>query len=120
MGNLQSIVYLSEDEYNTLITNQTITKNGRTLTYNENSLYITPETGQDFYETTAKTVFTVPSSVSATPTQEGGVNPITGHNMSGTQYYRTGYRSFTNNMLFKLNHNDYKYTMWLYSDNNIE
>lgn len=120
MGNLQSIVYLSEDEYNTLITNQSITKNGRTLTYNENSLYITPETGQDFYETIAKTVFTVPSSVSATPTQEGGVNSTTGHNMSGTQYYRTGYRSFTNNMLFKLNHNDYKYTMWLYSDNNIE
>lgn len=120
MGNLQSIVYLSEDEYNTLITNQSITKNGRTLTYNENSLYITPETGQEFYETIAKTVFTVPSSVSATPTQEGGVNPTTGHNMSGTQYYRTGYRNFTNNMLFKLNHNDYKYTMWLYSDNNIE
>ena len=117
MGNLQSIVYLSEDEYNTLITNYTITKNGRTLTYNENSLYITPETGQDFYETIAKTVFTVPSSVSATPTQEGGVNPTTGQNMSGTQYYRTGYRSFTNNMLFKLNHNDYKYTMWLYSNN---
>ena len=118
MGNLQSIVYLSEDEYNTLITNQTITKNGRTLTYNENSLYITPETGQDFYETIAKTVFTVPSSVSATPNAEGCVNPTTGQNMSGTQYYRTGYRKFTNNMLFKLNHNDYKYTMWLYSNNN--
>lgn len=54
MGNLQQIVYLSKDEYNTLLNDGEITKNGRTITYNENNLYMTPEsTAIEFYESVA-------------------------------------------------------------------
>ena len=45
MGNLQQIVYLSESDYLSLRTNGTLTKSGRTITYNANNLYITPENG---------------------------------------------------------------------------
>lgn len=45
MANLQHIVYLSNAEYATLLEDGYITKSGRTITYNENDLYITPETG---------------------------------------------------------------------------
>ena len=45
MANLQHIVYLSNAEYQTLITNGSITKGNRTITYNDNDLYITPDTG---------------------------------------------------------------------------
>lgn len=47
MANLQRIIYLSATEYTTLITDGSITKNGRTIVYNDNDLYITPETGDD-------------------------------------------------------------------------
>ena len=40
---LGKVVYLSEAEYNTLVTNGTITKNNVTVTYSQNDLYITPE-----------------------------------------------------------------------------
>ena len=43
MGNLQKIVYLSQAEYETLVTNGTITKDGVTITYSQDDLYITPE-----------------------------------------------------------------------------
>ena len=45
MANLQRIIYLSATEYATLIADGSITKNGRTIVYNDNDLYITPETG---------------------------------------------------------------------------
>lgn len=40
---LRKVVYLSEAEYNTLVTNGTITKNNITVNYSDNDLYITPE-----------------------------------------------------------------------------
>lgn len=43
--NLQRIIYLSDAEYQTLITNGSITKNNRTITYDDNDLYITPVSG---------------------------------------------------------------------------
>ena len=45
MPNLQHIVYLTEAEYLVLSTVGTLTKNGRTITFSDNDLYITPETG---------------------------------------------------------------------------
>ena len=45
MANLQKIIYLSAAEYQTLLDEGSITKNGRTITYNDNDLYITPDTG---------------------------------------------------------------------------
>ena len=46
MSNLQRIIYLSASDYDDLInsanTPKSITKNGRTIVYNENDLYITP------------------------------------------------------------------------------
>ena len=44
--NLQRIVYLSETEYQSLVSNGSITKGGRTLTYDQNDLYITPSNDQ--------------------------------------------------------------------------
>ena len=43
MSNLQRIIYLTEAQKNILFTNNTITVNGRTINYNPNDIYITPE-----------------------------------------------------------------------------
>lgn len=45
MSNLQRIVYLTAVEYQSLVTDGSITKNGRTITYSDNDLYITPDAG---------------------------------------------------------------------------
>ena len=46
MGNLRRVVYLSNEDYETLMNSQTtpksITKNGKTIIYDDNDLYITP------------------------------------------------------------------------------
>lgn len=39
----KKIVYLSQEQYETLKSNGTITINGTTVTYNENDLYVTPQ-----------------------------------------------------------------------------
>jgi len=50
--NLQRIIYLSEAEYETLVSDGTITKDNRTIVYSENDLYITPSTDAvQFYPT---------------------------------------------------------------------
>lgn len=90
MSNLQRIVYLSNTEYATLLSEGTITKNGRTLTYNANDLYITPENTDEnttYTFTDGTNSFTVTSSdgdiqtVNITPSI---ANNITG---SGTNNY---------------------------------
>ena len=40
---LNRVIYLSEAEYQTIVTNGSITKNDVTITYDANDLYITPE-----------------------------------------------------------------------------
>ena len=46
MAILQQIITLTQEQYTELISNQTLTlANGQTYTYNENALYIVPETG---------------------------------------------------------------------------
>lgn len=45
MANLQKIVYLSAADYAALIKDGSITKNGRTIIYSDNDLYITPDSG---------------------------------------------------------------------------
>lgn len=42
MANLNKIVYLSEEQKNTLFSEGTITVGGQTVTYNENDVYMTP------------------------------------------------------------------------------
>ena len=39
----KNIVYLSKAQYQELITNNTITVNGQTITYNDNDIYVTPQ-----------------------------------------------------------------------------
>ena len=39
----KNIVYLSQEQYNSLLENQSITVDGVTVTYNENDLYVTPQ-----------------------------------------------------------------------------
>lgn len=43
MPNSTRIVYLSNDQYNNLIINRSITVDGVTVEYNENDLYVTPQ-----------------------------------------------------------------------------
>jgi len=43
MANLKDVIYLSNADYNTLISTGTVTIDGTTLTYDENNIYITPE-----------------------------------------------------------------------------
>lgn len=42
MANLKNVIYLSNEDYETLISTGTVTIDGETLTYDENNLYITP------------------------------------------------------------------------------
>ncbi len=39
----KNIVYLSKEQYQELITNETLTVNGQTVTYNDNDIYVTPQ-----------------------------------------------------------------------------
>ena len=43
MADLKNVVYISNADYETLITNGSVTVNGTTVTYDPNDLYITPE-----------------------------------------------------------------------------
>jgi len=43
MSALKNVIYLSNEDYNTLISTGTVTINGTTLTYDENNVYITPD-----------------------------------------------------------------------------
>ena len=43
MANSKQIVYLSQAQYQELITNNTITVDGVTVTYDENDIYVTPQ-----------------------------------------------------------------------------
>ena len=45
MGNLKNVIYLSNEDYEILVTTGTVTIDGVTLTYDENNLYITPDDG---------------------------------------------------------------------------
>lgn len=39
----KNIVYLSKEQYQELITNETLTVNGQTIIYNDNDIYVTPQ-----------------------------------------------------------------------------
>ena len=39
----KNIVYLSKEQYQELITNEILTVNGQTITYNDNDIYVTPQ-----------------------------------------------------------------------------
>ena len=43
MANLKNVIYLSNEDYETLVSTGTVTIDGTTLTYDENNVYITPE-----------------------------------------------------------------------------
>ena len=43
MGNLKDVIYLSNEDYETLVSTGTVTIDGETLTYDANNIYITPD-----------------------------------------------------------------------------
>lgn len=43
MANLKNVVYLTKAQYNTLVTQGSITVGGVTYTYDENNLYLVPK-----------------------------------------------------------------------------
>ena len=45
MADLKDVIYLSNEDYNTLVSTGTVTIDGTTLTYDENCMYITPDQG---------------------------------------------------------------------------
>lgn len=75
MSSLNKIVYLSEEQYQTLINSGTLTVDGNTITYNENDLYFTP---------------TITTSA-VTPVDEKVLNTIN----NSTKYYVVGTSSPT-------------------------
>lgn len=43
MANLKNVIYLSNEDYETLVSTGTVTIDGETLTYDENNVYVTPD-----------------------------------------------------------------------------
>lgn len=43
MANLKNVIYLSNEDYETLVSAGTVTIDGETLTYDENNVYVTPD-----------------------------------------------------------------------------
>lgn len=43
MANLKNVIYLSNEDYDTLVSTGTVTIDGTTLTYDENNVYVTPD-----------------------------------------------------------------------------
>lgn len=43
MANLKNVIYLTNEDYETLVTTGTVTIDGETLIYDENNVYVTPE-----------------------------------------------------------------------------
>lgn len=43
MANLKNVIYLSNEDYETLVSTGTVVIEGETLTYDENNVYVTPD-----------------------------------------------------------------------------
>ena len=43
MANLKNVIYLSNEDYEILVSTGTVTIDGETLTYDENNVYVTPD-----------------------------------------------------------------------------
>lgn len=43
MANLKDVIYISNEDYETLVSTGTVTIDGDTLTYDENNVYVTPD-----------------------------------------------------------------------------
>ena len=67
------VVYLSKADYDSLIANGSITKNGQTLTYNASTLYVTPDTVLEQYYVGNSQWDTTPTSSSTKPVTSGGI-----------------------------------------------
>lgn len=73
---LQQIVYLSEEQANLLFDNGAITENGETIVYNDNNIYLVPDTGviQAAAITTAGAYPVILANSTATTAVTGSVN----------------------------------------------
>ena len=80
MADLQNVIYLSNADYETLVTTGTVVINGTTLTYNENNLYITPDADYQFTGGTNKFTVTFPDG----STQDVAITPSITNNITGT------------------------------------
>ena len=108
MGNLQKIVYLSQAEYETLVTNGTITKGGVTITYSQDDLYITPEPEPNYCGWYTGTAITGTSETAAIFSDSG----IT-YAMVGDMYLNTS----TNNTYRCTEEGDAANAKWVYVNN---
>ena len=108
MGNLQKIVYLSQAEYETLVTNGTITKDGVTITYSQDDLYITPEPEPNYCGWYTGTAITGTSETAAIFSDSG----IT-YAMVGDMYLNTS----TNNTYRCTEEGDAANAKWIYVNN---
>ena len=53
MANLSKVIYINEEDYSTLVGGNTITKNGKTYSYDSNALYVIKNVGPPEYASTA-------------------------------------------------------------------
>lgn len=84
MANLKRIIYLTEEQKNTLFENNTVTVNGKTINYDSNDLYITP----DQYTVSAN----VPANAVFTDTTYSAGD---GLSLTGTTFKNTGVREIS-------------------------
>lgn len=81
MANLKDVIYLSNEDYETLVSTGTVTIEGQTLTYDENNIYITPDklassTEDGLMSSTDKAKLDTISGVTSTVTQ-GSTDVVT-------------------------------------------
>ena len=108
MANLKKIVYLTEAQKNELFTQGTITSNGRTITYNENDIYVTPDKSIDKIIMNGNIHTTVNGTVDLgnvlTPTSGKANNDIIApveESSTTTQLYNIDDAFIYNNQLFQ-------------------
>lgn len=94
MANLKDVIYLSNTDFETLVTNGTVTINGTTLTYDENSLYITPDEGDGTVKSVrvqAGTGLSSSQSTAQTETLDTTISIASGYKLPTTTEWNSKY-----------------------------
>ena len=73
IADFKGVVYLSKQDYEDLITNGSITKDGQTLVYDRATIYMTDDTSLEEYTPGSNQWDTTPTQNSTKPVISGGV-----------------------------------------------
>lgn len=95
MANLKDVIYISNEDYDTLVSTGTVTIDGTTLTYDENCVYITPD----------KLASTTEDGLMSADDKNklDSIENIIDDAYDSTHTYNTGNTCIYNNVLYKCN-----------------